>query len=99
MSQAAAYDVMWLASGDERMGQRSPIRVWRRIQFVHVGEAYRVSLTDIGLNVETNAAKTTVIKAPKGQASSILLTGCYELTAVYTDGTGGEAVHVMRRIS
>lgn len=99
MPQIAAYDVMWLATGDERMGLRSPIRVWRAIQFVQIGEAYRVSLSDVGPDLRASGSKTMVVQAPNGKASSTLLTGCYELTAVSTDRMGGEAVHVMRRVS
>ncbi len=99
MNQWAGYDVLWLSEGEDGSGQPSPIRVWKTIRFVDVGEAYRVPFSNGPLTSISGSRKTTLIKPDAVQARSTALAGRYELTAAYTQKQDGEAVYIMRRIS
>ena len=99
MNQRAGYDVLWLSEGEDGSGQPSPIRVWKTIRFVDVGEGYRVAFSNGPLTSIGGSRKTTLIKPDTVRSRSTALAGRYELTAAYTQKQDGVAVYIMRRIS
>ncbi len=99
MVPRASYEVLWLPEGEDGAGQPTPIRVWKTIRFVEIGEAYRVAFSSGPLTTPAGPRKTTLIQAKATRVHSVPSSGCYELTAVQTEKAEGESVYVMRRIA
>ncbi len=91
-------EIFWLPYGEDDSGQASPIRVWKTIRMMAVGEAYRVRTSPGMFTQSVSQPRTTRIPAERLK-NDLRQWGTFELTVVQARADGGDPAHVMRRIA
>ncbi len=91
-------EILWLPNGEDDSGTASPIRVWKSIRLMGVGEAYRVHPTPGLFSAHIGQPRTTRIPVERLKPAAQRW-GTFELTVVQTREDGGDLVQVMRRIA